>query len=888
MRFITLRYLGAIVYVVLLATTGLVHAQSSATSNVEANQLFVEAVMLYRQATALPAAQAADPLDRVRRLFDRILVNHPDSLPGQAIRSGGSPGGVDLTALPPTPPAGWNDGKRGIARDLLNAYGGKLEELELVADSAEYAVLAWAAYGDKEVIDLLGESGWHEHSFSREGHFVVPSTLGGGDAVARLFVSDQGDAALAFRGTTTKKDWLTNAGTVLPIYSDQLRSARVLADRARALYPDVTFVGHSLGGAMAQVARLHTGQVAVIFNSAPMGLHELGMAISGEPLDRQVNSALLAFRSPEDPLREVSEGISGFKDLVVRNIALTNNTVFRNVLDGVAGTGFAHAMPVLATAIVDVRLARDQRWLYAYLLEQSGIAALAEANADTKPNESDGGAAIKDCERQFITVSVGESKCGYSLGSDGIVKFHEKNVFRFDQVSADIGYHYNNGERVPAGTNTRIKLFPQSPSGRFHIINACHYECGDLRLFDSHLRTTHKVHAGHYGPDNWIEWSEAENYALLYSYNEEVYWLHIVDTVNSASYSYPEGRGHLSSIALEEVEWVGPERFTAAINGERKSLFLIRDSRIIKTAIADPSGGGNDSSVASEDFGPVRKFEMDGPRIGQTRPLARQWVHGGEEPLRPPESVSGRPPERASQALRTAEIGDQPRPPPELTRETALRALRHHLSGEVAVRRDSLWEAISVADFNLEHLKFLLEGVIFSPISSIPIELIARIHELSEFQKRPSEKSLEALSFLQDLGHSRFATKLVSTRGYPGEPEKVLDLQFGAVDLNLWVFSIEVERVLGVFENGPIAEVQFQFGQPDPNVIVSNFWSDQELTYYWVMDKAESLGVPFGLRLRLVESGKPVERWRNPPDLGTVQTAFFRKYDDGWRLWEVK
>jgi murein DD-endopeptidase MepM/ murein hydrolase activator NlpD len=200
-----------------------------------------------------------------------------------------------------------------------------------------------------------------------------------------------------------------------------------------------------------------------------------------------------------------------------------------------------------------------------------------------------GSLAIKDCERQFITVSVGESKCGYSLGSDGIVKFHEKNVFRFDQVSADIGYHYNNGERVPAGTNTRIKLFPQSPSGRFHIINACHYECGDLRLFDSHLRTTHKVHAGHYGPDNWIEWSEAENYALLYSYNEEVYWLHIVDTVNSASYSYPEGRGHLSSIALEEVEWVGPERFTAAINGEPKSVFLIAGSSIIKTVFADSS-----------------------------------------------------------------------------------------------------------------------------------------------------------------------------------------------------------------------------------------------------------------------------------------------------------
>jgi hypothetical protein len=151
-----------------------------------------------------------------------------------------------------------------------------------------------------------------------------------------------------------------------------------LADRALALYPDVSFVGHSLGGAMAQMARLHTGQAAVIFNSAPLGYHELRMAISGELLNSQVNSALLAFRSPEDPLREVSESISGFEDAVVRNIALTDNTVFRNVLDGLPERTTRTPCRCLAKPLQDVRLARDERWLYAYLLEQSGIGVFAE------------------------------------------------------------------------------------------------------------------------------------------------------------------------------------------------------------------------------------------------------------------------------------------------------------------------------------------------------------------------------------------------------------------------------------------------------------------------------------------------------------------------------
>ena len=58
-----------------------------------------------------------------------------------------------------------NAGQQGLVRDYLSAYNYKLEKIHLVADNADYAVLAWAAYGDTEALDLAGTA-WLEVSSS--------------------------------------------------------------------------------------------------------------------------------------------------------------------------------------------------------------------------------------------------------------------------------------------------------------------------------------------------------------------------------------------------------------------------------------------------------------------------------------------------------------------------------------------------------------------------------------------------------------------------------------------------------------------------------------------------------------------------------------------------
>lgn len=405
--------------------------------------------------------------------------------------AGLSHGGIPEAACGPLSPA-----RKAIVHDLLRAYRGNLHAVESVANHADHAVLAWAAYGGEDALLLARQRGWREHQRSLDGHFTITSRLGGGDAVARLFVSDRGEALLAFRGTTTGADWATNLGTVLPVYSDQLRSARVLAERARALYPQVTFVGHSLGGAMAQVARLHTDRDAVIFNSAPVGLHALGMAISGQPLSTRVNAALKAFRSPEDPVRQATQGLGNFEDLVVGNIALTGNTVGQNAIDGLIATGFAHAMPVLARAMQDVRLARDEGWLAAEL---------------------------------GVSINAGYHGCGLELMPDSQIRYRGAVIAPPIVVAAS-----SNGDVFRARS---LRLSAAAPSQKFRLVSACDKTvragneisvapdqglCWKQFLLDEASRRFVEVSIGRYGPHRIVWWSADESQMIAFKFDEGV------------------------------------------------------------------------------------------------------------------------------------------------------------------------------------------------------------------------------------------------------------------------------------------------------------------------------------------------------------------------------
>ena len=76
-----------------------IEARSSSTP---ANELFVNAVTLHRQAVDLPPEERAEKLQKIRDLFDRILAEHPDSDVAEMLRTNPMPAGVVIANLPPS------------------------------------------------------------------------------------------------------------------------------------------------------------------------------------------------------------------------------------------------------------------------------------------------------------------------------------------------------------------------------------------------------------------------------------------------------------------------------------------------------------------------------------------------------------------------------------------------------------------------------------------------------------------------------------------------------------------------------------------------------------------------------------------------------------------
>lgn len=252
-------------------------------------------------------------------------------------------------------PLGWNDGKRGIARDLIATFDGDIGTLDAVADAAIFANLAWAAYDDPQADFLLAEAGWMRlENFSEERAVV-------GDLTASLFQGPNGQYVLAFRGSVTGGDWITNvAGTMspTPLLNGQVADAIKIAEAAKQQYPNIIFTGHSLGGRLAQVSSLKTGNLAYAFNSAPVGFNEIRQMGHAE----LVSGEMLRFRSPQDQL----SGVFTPSDVVVANILEVDANVLFNLVNL---RDYTHSMGVLARAMENVRSARDLGWIAAYLDE---------------------------------------------------------------------------------------------------------------------------------------------------------------------------------------------------------------------------------------------------------------------------------------------------------------------------------------------------------------------------------------------------------------------------------------------------------------------------------------------------------------------------------------
>ncbi|WP_439588028.1 hypothetical protein [Hydrogenophaga sp.] len=269
------------------------------------------------------------------------------------------PGGVSAQ-LEPLPGRGaqaaLSDARRAIVQDLLNAYSNDLNAISRVADHADFGLLAWAVYEEagSPAMMAANERGWRQL-----GSRIVIENAATGDTVAALFAKRGQRPVLAFRGSATSLDWVTNTvGSIAtdPLLTAQLRAARLIAEEVVLTHPDVVFAGHSLGGRLAQAARLSTGNPAVVFNSAPLGVDDRVRALLSI---RARLSPLQHFRSPEDPLTAWTSA----EETVIGNIQRTGLSVAGNTVAGF----HTHNIQVLASAMLNVESARREGWIDAYL-----------------------------------------------------------------------------------------------------------------------------------------------------------------------------------------------------------------------------------------------------------------------------------------------------------------------------------------------------------------------------------------------------------------------------------------------------------------------------------------------------------------------------------------
>lgn len=216
-----------------------------------------------------------------------------------------------------------------LEREMLNYYGGNRNEIRTVAEHADYASLAKAAYNVGVEPDL---SDW-----KRVNANVPYASLFFGSNTASFYQNSKtGEIVVAFQGTDGPGDVNTDVSP----YSGQSRWARNLARSLVERYPNynITFVGHSLGGRLARLARIETGRKAVVFDSAPL-LDPLAIA-KEKVLTKAAEGAspLMGFRAPGDGISLQTRR----QDIEVKNY----------VHDNIAQ---AHSIEQLATAMQTVK-----------------------------------------------------------------------------------------------------------------------------------------------------------------------------------------------------------------------------------------------------------------------------------------------------------------------------------------------------------------------------------------------------------------------------------------------------------------------------------------------------------------------------------------------------
>lgn len=246
-------------------------------------------------------------------------------------------------------------GERAAVKDMLEKYHSDTKTIKKVAEHADHALIAKEAYyPDRPLDERLTANKWQ-----RLPQYTDPHKGNGGSNVATVYQKGN-EVVVAFQGTAPDfkdwKDWKTNVF----LSSDQIDWARKTARKMEAQFPGktITFVGHSMGGRLAQVARTEVGASAVIFDSAPLSFVEGAKEVGARWTDKERGS-LTSFRSPYDPASFLSGGRTGPVNLgpASRFLSGERNVVVRNFIPSpiIDHTVQNHSMDQLADAMDDAR-----------------------------------------------------------------------------------------------------------------------------------------------------------------------------------------------------------------------------------------------------------------------------------------------------------------------------------------------------------------------------------------------------------------------------------------------------------------------------------------------------------------------------------------------------
>lgn len=231
--------------------------------------------------------------------------------------------------------------------ELIGIYDGDIIRMTKVAENADYALLARAAYF-RDPDTRYRDEGWSAGPVYYDYGFLS------GEATATLFerrnpTSEEIEYVLAFQGTVSAQNAVTTLASLGNFETAHTNFASRLARQIVNLHPNVVFVGHSMGGRMAKVASMETGNRSVSFNTAPLSFEEATQIIR-DPIDHT------EFRSPVD----VVSILSSQSAWEVSNVKRADADIFRDSAWEILRSANQHEMGALADAMLAVKRATNK------------------------------------------------------------------------------------------------------------------------------------------------------------------------------------------------------------------------------------------------------------------------------------------------------------------------------------------------------------------------------------------------------------------------------------------------------------------------------------------------------------------------------------------------